>query len=433
MNISRIRRRKRSSKRYLAVFLVIALLFTSVMSFGFAQWQDTLTINADVEVKKAKLGVELKRYNMYSGNNFYKDLSNTSGNKNWMCYVYATTAVGNKGYLVYKMCPSFSGNTMTIYRTIFPSDMDMDYKDGNTTQFTDAHGIYEEYDEMNQFDSETSDSPIRGADSLKHSAYSDEYGFLAYCEYNFYGAEIPVEVKLTNPNSTTVKLTNITATNVDSIKTTNGNTISSSTEFSVPTGGASFVVYPKKSGNEYTRDNIVITFTDDSGNNYQYNIKFSDYSPTNSDFKKLSSRIDMDDYTPPAPPMLMSKPPVNTANAPKTTTTTTTTTTTDSTSASTEPSSENTTASTAPETEQTTGATTSESTAPEAPETTTTTTEAPETTAATTTTTTTTAAPTTTTEAPTTTTTTTTTAKSTTTTTEKPTTTTTTAPEQSEE
>lgn len=417
MNISRLKRRKRSSKRYLAVFLVIAILFTTVMSTGFALWSDTLKISASVTVSKPFISLSAERTSVSSVEPSDEGLSSgyKRGNKTsnyWVCYTNIDRETGfishSRGLIAYTIPAKWteSNDTFTIYNTLLDTTV-YTTKDGKEHEISAANGgkytyWYNDRDAYDVgFPSNTYalDSGLNGS--------SESYGF-------HQTAGVPFDVTITNDNSNPIRVTKIeftgsSATYDEDDIDVNGTKTSSSNYFTKGRS-RSFTVTPSRPYNDFT---CTITVEDTVTHEVQ---KVSLYVVFKKDL-----------------PAKMSKPPVSAAPklnmAAPTTTTEAPIETTESTSASTESSSEDITASTAPESEQTTEATTSESTAPEAPETTTTT-EAPETTAATTTTTTTTAAPTTTTEA---TTTTTTTAKPTTTTTEKPTTTTTTAPEQSEE
>ena len=266
MTVNRIKNKKRSSlrKKIIPLVLALAVIFSTVMASGFAKWQDTLTLTANVTVKKQSAKItNITKKDAYDceEEDYFEHLKYGDENENWVCYHNFTKRyfiVPYRDVLAYAIPLTLSGqNTANATATINNRTLDSTGYDSDRTSTDSYGGTYYMY-----FKS----SETRGFSSGQRpldSGIVDEDG-----DYGFHQTSgIPMTVTVSNPNGEVITLSGF------SVSVSGAASVSVSS-LTVPANGtATFNITPLRTSGAY--QSFSVTFSDDSGNNYSVSVNIA--------------------------------------------------------------------------------------------------------------------------------------------------------------
>lgn len=247
----------------LPLLLAAALIFSTVMSVGFAKWQDTLTINADVKVKNKPLKISVSKNNPFTD---YASLRTSTSSQNWVVYTVESYLLIRRSYMAYNIDAAWneSTNTFTI-----KNDKLVQQTVKNDNLISDKSGtigskynywckdrlIGVVFEAMMQYKVGNTTYPVYALDEYHHSGAIGDY------DYTNYQANIPCRVTLKNENGTAVTISGLSCSIDASIKNTNGTSITSLT---IPANGeASFIVTPSSTTTAANNNGFTVTFVED--------------------------------------------------------------------------------------------------------------------------------------------------------------------------
>ncbi len=265
MTINRLKKKKRSSlrKKFVPAMLALALVFSAVMSMGFAKWQDQLTINATVNVgKRTAEIVSVAKHDEYTyadEEDVFYDCRYGEKEFNWLCYknelfFLTRNVVAYKIPMNYSVDSSKKNATVTLYNYALVTS-----KFSNDGLYPAIHNS--EYVYYYQSNSKTTFSSGDKALGPNNNLSSN----LAGGDDGFHGAKgIPMIVTVRNPNTTSITLSGFTVSN-SSFASVNVSSLSISANST-----QTFIITPLRSSNQYYP--FRISFSDDSGNSYYIDV-----------------------------------------------------------------------------------------------------------------------------------------------------------------